>query len=186
MEEQILVREVTGEDLLGFSSRWGKFVEYKIILCLLQSCSQGGWEQSNKWISESLGVQLGKMLVSIWTQQTRFSAYMPDYKSAVNVLMATCQVFPWMLFYRHKLRRPQVMRFDEGTTERGALAGIEGRSWSISAALPFALGCSDCRSRRDAAEIVTQRRPSRWESSVCKSPVCKNWAGNLLRGFRLM
>lgn len=74
--------------------------------------------------------------------------------------MLTGQVFPWMSFYRHMLLQPQVIRFDEENTERGALVGISGRSCSISAALPFALGHSDCSA--EAEERCQQRlRPSK-------------------------
>lgn len=77
----------------------------------------------------------GKLLVSIPTLQTRFSAYMPVHKSAVNVLMVTCQVFPWMLFYRQMLLQPQVIRADEEPTDRGDLVRISRRCCLIGAAL---------------------------------------------------
>lgn len=73
----------------------------------------------------------GKLLVSIPTLQSRFSTRTPGHKSALNVLLLTCQVFPWMSFHRHTLLGLQVTGFDEGTSKRGALVDISGRSGGL-------------------------------------------------------
>lgn len=77
-----------------------------------------------------------KLLVSIPTLQSQFSTRTPDHKSALNALVLTCQAFPWMSFHRHTLLGLQVIGFDEGTSKRGVLVDIGGRSVGLDTSDP--------------------------------------------------
>lgn len=72
----------------------------------------------------------------------------PRHKSALNALLLTCQAFPWMSFHRHTLLGPQVIWFDGGTSKRGDLVDISGRSVGLDTS-------NGCQQRL---------QPSQWES----------------------